>query len=348
MSLTPAQAGALGHVRAAAQEARVLAEKRLCAVRPGTRVDDVTAYVMDSARITLNFHPDRLRPRDGRTVAEALAADGVYRSQYETGLSNGGRTAFPGGARDEWERGLFGGAYHRAGVRPEERPKYGALDLAGHTDGAAPRFGSCHVRLRPEVNARATFCHGDSHLGPADVGTSDAFASVLAALAEDGTPVAGPDADAPPAAGPAAAARGHGRVLDGYVEAQVHGPVVLARDAEALVLDPSFRGTGTARLLAATGVPVEWHPGFVLAPHEVDAAFRGPVMVPLAEWICRTRSPHGLLDARVLGHAAASAVREPREWARWGTPDEMLQYVKQLWHVLAWSGRPETRPEPGA
>ncbi|WP_226599864.1 DUF3626 domain-containing protein [Streptomyces violascens] len=31
---------------------------------------------------------------------------------------------------------------------------------------------------------RATFRHGDSHLGPKDVGTADAFASVLAALAE--------------------------------------------------------------------------------------------------------------------------------------------------------------------
>ena len=31
--------------------------------------------------------------------------------------------------------------------------------------------------------------------------------------------------------------------LDDYIEAQVHGPVRLDRDVEALVLDPSFRDT---------------------------------------------------------------------------------------------------------
>ncbi|MEB8336240.1 DUF3626 domain-containing protein [Streptomyces endophyticus] len=62
--------------------------------------------------------------------------------------------------RDSWEDALFGGAYRRA----------------------APRFGSCHVRLRPEAGERATFCFGDSHLGPADIGTFDALHPVLAAV----------------------------------------------------------------------------------------------------------------------------------------------------------------------
>ena len=40
--------------------------------------------LVDRARITVNFHPDRL-VADGRAVADCLAADGVYRSQFETG-----------------------------------------------------------------------------------------------------------------------------------------------------------------------------------------------------------------------------------------------------------------------
>ena len=44
-----------------------------------------------SLRVTLNFHPDRLL--DGRTVLRRLADEGVYRSQFETGTSNGGLTA---------------------------------------------------------------------------------------------------------------------------------------------------------------------------------------------------------------------------------------------------------------
>ncbi|WP_328473977.1 DUF3626 domain-containing protein [Actinoplanes sp. NBC_00393] len=60
--------------------------------------------------MTVNFHPDRL-VADGRTVAQCLADDGVYRSQFETRISNGGLTAYPVGDRDRWEHRMFGGAY---------------------------------------------------------------------------------------------------------------------------------------------------------------------------------------------------------------------------------------------
>jgi len=46
--------------------------------------------------VDVHLHPDRMV--GGRTVVEALVADGVYRSQWETGTSNGGLTATPGGA----------------------------------------------------------------------------------------------------------------------------------------------------------------------------------------------------------------------------------------------------------
>ena len=39
-------------------------------------------------------------------------------------------------------------------------------------------------------------------------------------------------------------------LLDDYIEAQVHGPLLLAHDVEALVLDPCFRGTDVERRLA--------------------------------------------------------------------------------------------------
>ncbi|GAA2491457.1 DUF3626 domain-containing protein [Terrabacter carboxydivorans] len=61
-----------------------------------------------SLRVTLNFHPDRVGA--SATVLERLARDGVYRSQFETGTSNGGLTAHPGGARGRWEQRIFGHA----------------------------------------------------------------------------------------------------------------------------------------------------------------------------------------------------------------------------------------------
>ena len=72
----------------------------------------------------------------------------MYRNQFETGLSSGSPTAFPGGERDLWERRLFGGAYHAEGVLDSERPKYGALEVVRFPDGPAPRFGSSYFVLR--------------------------------------------------------------------------------------------------------------------------------------------------------------------------------------------------------
>ena len=266
------------------------------------------------ARITLNFHPDR-RLRDGRMVAEALAVDGIYRSQFETGISNGSRTAFPGGERDSWEHKLFGSAYR--GCPPADRPKYGALNLRNYNDGAAPRFGSCHVRLRAELSGRATFTVGDSHLGPSEVGTADAFHCVQSAVTAAAWPAASP-----------------GRALDDYIEAQVHGPVQLRAHAEAVVLDPSFTGTPIAELFAAVGVPVEWNGGFELRARDYDSEFRGPHMPALAAAVAAEYGE--VIDAAAVGRFA----NEPDRWARFGEPDELLQYAKHLWHTLVRYGRP--------
>jgi hypothetical protein len=57
--------------------------------------------------------------------------------------------------------------------------------------------------------------------------------------------------------------------LDDYIEAQVHGVVDLARDIEAVVLDPSYRGCPIETMAGRLGCPVEWHGGFVLAAAEL-------------------------------------------------------------------------------
>jgi hypothetical protein len=120
----------------------------------------------------LHFHPDRLKA-SGESVAESLLREGVYRNQFETGLSNGGLTAFRGGERDNWEKRLFGGAYQKVNVEAAERPKYGALDLMNYSDGAAPRFGSCYFRLSHEVSKRCSLTDKDSFFQPEGFGTID-------------------------------------------------------------------------------------------------------------------------------------------------------------------------------
>ncbi|MBU8861009.1 MULTISPECIES: DUF3626 domain-containing protein [unclassified Micromonospora] len=356
-ALTAAQSAALHHVRQVALRDRpaalaVIAE-HLAAAGAAYRYEEVVAAVTGYGRLTLNFHPDRVL-RDGRTVAEALDGEGVYRSQFETGISNGGLTAYPGGDRDVWEQAMFGGAYQRPGVLPTERPKYGGLNLLDHADGASPRFGSCHLRLRPEVLVRATFTFGDSHLQPAEVGTVDVFEPVFAALltATAGTGVAlgvaGTDTGTLLRTLLRRRERESGRVgraLDDYVEAQVHGEISLARDVEALVADPSFRDTDMGHRLAGIagrhGLALRFHSGFVLPADEVDAEFRGPDIPPLALRVAAEFArPGEPLHAALVGRAAASVVREPQRWADRGPAAVTLQHLKQLWHVLVRFGVP--------
>jgi hypothetical protein len=275
--------------------------------RPGRAIAHVTALstggpVDASLRVTLQFHPDRTT-RDGVPILVALARDGVYRSQFETGTSNGGLTAYPGGARWRWERRIFGGAYDDAPA--VLRPKYGALNCWRAPTGGAPRFGSAHVRLTSEAVQRSTFCYPDSYFEPAHFGVAARMALIGLAEADD--------RDA----------------LDTYVEAQVHGPVCLDRDVEALVLDPCFRGTAVEARARALPCPVEWHHGFRLSTDDLrrHRGYRGDHIVDLGLRLALD----GYLDARIIGDAA-----------RAGTHDE--QALKRVWHYVARFGTPR---EPG-
>ena len=267
-------------------------------------------------------------------------------------------SAFPGGERDAWEAALFGGAYHAPGVRPGERPKYGALDLMRHADGPAPRFGSCYLVLKLRVADRCTFTLGDSHRPTGHVGVRNGLQGVvlglLRAVSVERWDLGVPGLTVPgllrrlrdDLAGPLPepASRAPGRIFDHYVEAQVHGPIHLARDADTLVADPSFRGTPTGQMLEAAcvrhDVALRWHAGFVLPVRSVCDAFRGPAMPHLARRI----AGDGTLDAAVIGRAAASFRRDPGAWRDWATPAETSQHLKQLWHVVLHCGAPAPSP----
>jgi hypothetical protein len=316
------------------------------------------------ARIVLHFHPDRLG-HSGVSVAESLLREGVYRNQFETGLSSGSPTAFPGGERDTWERGLFGAAYHGEGVLASERPKYGSLELVRFPDGPAPRFGSCYFVLGG-VNARTsiTFMGSEDPRAAERTGTLEMPHGVMAALLaeiENGgmatpawPPFRTPTLGVPgitagrfcdllkglhetrpnPAFGEA------GRVLDTGVEAQVHGPILLDRDVQGLVADPSFAETDTGQTLKKLadryGFELQWHCGFRLPVREVPDDFRGPAMPGFAQ---RVAGGGDVLNAPMIGRAAASLHQNPEQWREWGEYLEVLRLLRQLWHVLVHFGR---------
>ena len=64
--------------------------------------------------------------------------------------------------------------------------------------------------------------------------------------------------------------------------------------------------------------------------------FRGPAMPALARRIAR----NGIIDAEIIGVAAASLHRKTDTWVDWGQEPETWQQLKQLWHVLVHFGSP--------
>jgi DNA phosphorothioation-dependent restriction protein DptG len=54
----------------------------------------------------------------------------------------------------------------------------------------------------------------------------------------------------------------------------------------------------------------------------------------------RIAGPDGVLDAAVIGAAETLFKRDPETWRDWGSPSDVLQQLKQLWHVLVHFGRP--------
>lgn len=248
--------------------------------------------------VTLNFHPDV--PHGSGLMIDALARDRLYRSQFETGLSNGGLTAHAGGDRWNWESRIFGGAYDQE--PPEMRPKYGALNYRGWRVGASPRFGSAHIRLRPQALERTTFCYPDSHLTPQDFGVRSRMP--LLALADRNA--------------------GGLELLDDYIEAHVHGAIRFEDDVEAIVLDPSHAGTAVHKAAARLPCAIEWHEGFRLPRSELARceAYRGERVAELLEALFED----GPLTPRDLGRVRG--------------PDLDPQHLKQAWHCIARFGGP--------
>ena len=263
------------------------------------------------ARVALHFHPEA--DASGTGVLESILDRGQYVSQFVTGTSNGGLTAFPGGDRWNWEQRMFGCAYDH--VDPARRPVYGALDLDGDPYGPAPRFGSAHLRLRPETLARSTFAYPDSTFGPEFFGVADRMGLIAEYRRNER---ANSDRGSAWCRDP----------LDHYIEAHVHGGVKVPEDVEALVIDPSFDDHTVVETAGSRGLVVETHPGYVAEIADIAAhpEYRGQDVADLA--------------CRIAEALANSAQLRPIHVARAGRAwDVDGQQIKKVWHCLARFGR---------
>ena len=102
--LTQAQSDAITHVGEYAKKRKSTAVNAINHILRMSNIsrssfDELIDNTKSKARVAFHFHPDRL-DQNLKTVAEDLLECGIYKSQFETLLSSGSVSAYPGGARD--------------------------------------------------------------------------------------------------------------------------------------------------------------------------------------------------------------------------------------------------------
>ena len=362
-----ADASATALRRAGPDEAPVDHEARIRRLLGAAGIDttpaEVVAAVRAGAVITVNFHAGRLLD-DRRSVAEVLGDDGVYECRFAAPLAGDPRFASPGDDPDHWRTSM-----RVAGA--EAATTHGGLDLLDQPNGACPRFGACHLRLRPEALERATIRYGAGPATAAPTGLLPIVADLLDSAAATGRLLGRDGVDVGafvaavleperPREGPLA--RVMNRSLDDYVAAQIAGPIDLRTDVDALVIDPAYAGTRTGMLLLCAarrcGVRTRWNPGVVLPVSRIPIAAPRQDGAELAVWqafcahgrarrlaeqVARAtgqREGELFLSAAVISSAGVSAVRDPRRWESWGVPTEVLTALKYLWLLVVTYGEP--------
>ncbi|MBC7006659.1 DUF3626 domain-containing protein [Photobacterium sp. BZF1] len=304
--------------------------------------------IQQKAQIAAHFHPDRVTA-NGLTVVESMQHSGRYLNQFESFVSNGKLDPHQEGERAQWENHLFGDVFTNEPLN--QRPKYGALDIAKHMDGPCPRFGSCYFVFKPELSQRATFCFGDSFQTPQTRGTLESFKPIFAAALlecfERDTVLGIHNIRPKPFVerylkgdlatfGKDLVARltqQKARNLDHYIEAQVHGDISLTNDIESLIADSSFKdteiGNALEQLAQTYDIELAWRPAYRLAVESVPDDFRGPDMVHLAKQV----AIDGDVTALAIGQAAQRVVDNHAGLSPVKVQAE-LQQLKLLWHVL--------------
>ena len=324
---------------------------------------ELTCLLDKNGRICSHFHPDHI-DQNGSTVAASLLASGKIMSQFESGISNGRVDTSQGGFRDTLEARLFGEDYVKfIQGRPEMRVKYGALSLIGSNNGPAPRFGSCYFVFKQEVMKRSTFCYGDSYNAPDELGLEGMWEVILSKLFNDSYDqdgVLGMKLLRPPELYERMKKVLEGPVgnnwsfpalsnLNSYIEAQIHGPLTLEQDVEAIVIDPSFQNTDVfaamKQIADKYNVKMVMHHGYSLHVKKVPNSFRGPSMPRVASLVCQFASSstdNVFLTPFLIGQTRHEITKSlsgelakllRAECHDLGAPT-LTQLLKFLWHCL--------------
>ncbi len=300
-----------------------------------------------SKPVTINFHPDRFS-NNGKTIMENLLEQGQYDSQFRTGTTNGGKSAFVGGDRFLWEQHMFFDTYPPESI---DRPKYGALNLFQYIDGASARFGSCFFTLKQDVIHRCTFAYGDSSTNPHTLCTSDTFAAVLVDIFKDvksncrmlNQAIASEQETLAVLLNPCNKPKHIGRNLDYCIETHIHGDISLKDDVDNFYVDESFQGTSFAiqaeMICQKYNIVLNWIPKRQVDIHSIGKLFRGPKIPLLAQRIDKVfGNNQGIINSFLIGQASRDIELHPEKWVDLGNESQLFQYIKQIWHTVGYFG----------
>lgn len=226
-SLKPCQYQAIKYVE---RQAQILHEESVTNLLKRTKSLGFTEqdlhqcldYIQNDAPIIIHLHQSTL---------SLLNHDTHYRNMFETRTSGGNRDF---ASRRNWEKVMFGGFY--SGCGPFDRPKYGCLNITGDImgDTVAKTYGSMYLVLAPNVRYRATLYNEDSSAFGQDMkhnrslATCEKYAHILDQYNDDDLRIALNMSKS------SSLLQGIPSPLSTYKEVQIHGPICLATDIQAL------------------------------------------------------------------------------------------------------------------
>jgi len=134
-----------------------------------------------------------------------------------------------------------------------------------------------------------------------------------------------------------------GKNLDDYIEAQIHGEINLINDVDCFYIDESFKNTeinGQAEILSEKyDIKLFWIPQRKIHVNNIGNEFRGSAIPILArKIISKFNIETEYINAEIIGRASRDSILNPKEWSDLGTEQELFQYMKQLWHTVAYFG----------
>jgi Protein of unknown function (DUF3626) len=215
--LHPCQRGALEYVMKKAQPLhkqamdRLTTRYQLLGFQPED-VDSCLEYIRHEAPIVIHVSEQSLG---------YLTYDTHYRSAFELGTAPAKTLK----ARKKWESGLFGGWYDNC--PPSHRPKYGCVNVFGDIQGVqcARGYGRVVLTLANHVRHRSTFLDRDSSINcTSTLATNEYYGHVLSQYSNDELRAV------------MNVSRNQGTQCrcNHYKEVQIHGPICLATDIQAM------------------------------------------------------------------------------------------------------------------